>query len=166
MGSPILFAELALCSLGSFFWGWTLLVGVVCAGFLVALIDLLTGRSGALSDFGSSVRWGIFYGIVFFNLLRGLIRLATVFCRISVNYLVGGILIGIFLGGVGGIGTRALIFMVLPAILCVGGGVLLYELGVTYFQLGLFIFLNSEYRAEAWSRAGVVTPVWGVVPRY
>ena len=31
-------------------------------------------------------------------------------------------------------------------------GVLIYELGVTYFQLGLFFFLNKEYASESWQR--------------
>lgn len=91
-----------MCSLGTFFWGWTLLVGLVTAGFLVALLDYTPRLITATEDFSSSVSWGIYYGIVFFNILRGLIRLVTVFCRISVNYLVGSIIMGMFLGGVAG----------------------------------------------------------------
>lgn len=146
--------EIAMCSLGSFFFGWGLLVGLVCGGFLVALVDFLPGVVSATEDFRSSVSWGIYYGIVFFNLLRGLIRLVTVFCRVRVNYLVGGILMGMFLGGASAATSNVLVFAILPVLLMIGGVVLLYELGVTYFQMGLFIFLCGEYRAEAWSRRG------------
>lgn len=92
--------------------------------------------------------------IIAFNLFRGLIRFFTVFFRIRVNYLVGGILMGMFLS-LGGwrvlSGLRGLVYwagfigVLLPLI-----GVLLYELGVTYFQLALFFFLNLEYSAESW----------------
>ena len=36
-------------------------------------------------------------------------------------------------------------FLALPL-----AGILIYELGVTYFQLALFFFLNLEYAAESW----------------
>lgn len=76
------------------------------------------------------------------------------FFRITVNYLVGGILIGMFLGARVRLGQgftlRSLVFEIGAAMVMVPLlGVLLYELGVTYFQLGLFFFLNGEYAAES-----------------
>ena len=89
-----------------------------------------------------------------------MIRFFTVFFRITVNYLVGGILMGIFLGGVGIVfwwGARTTLTtaarLAAAIVALAATGVLLYELGVTYFQLGLFFFLATEYSAESWQAA-------------
>ena len=51
--------ELVICGLGTFFFGWSLLVALVMGGFGAALLEYLLSWWAIGDDFSSSVSWAI-----------------------------------------------------------------------------------------------------------
>ena len=51
--------EFVMCGQGTFFFAWPLLIGIVAAGFGMAILEYLSRLVTAGDDFSSSVSWGI-----------------------------------------------------------------------------------------------------------